>query len=111
MPPSAPLTAGALHTAALLQALDAPAAPLPCTPAAPFTRASVAAPVARGRSPCCMRSQEAARLERQAAASGGAAGALVAGSLVCLMGFAAAGAALWRWKGRPDREQVTGVRG
>ena len=50
--------------------------------------------------------QEAARLERQAAASGGAAGALVVGSLVCLMGFAAAGAALWRWKGRPDREQV-----
>ena len=41
-----------------------------------------------------MRSQEAARLERQAAASGGAAGALVAGSLVCLMGFAAAGITL-----------------
>ena len=26
---------------------------------------------------------------------------------MCVMGFAVAGAALWRWKGRPDREQVT----
>ena len=26
---------------------------------------------------------------------------------MCFMGFALAGATLWRWKGRPDREQVT----
>jgi len=25
---------------------------------------------------------------------------------MCFMGFALAGATLWRWKGRPDREQV-----
>ena len=50
--------------------------------------------------------QEAARLERQAAASGGMAGAVIVGSLFCFMGFALGGAALWRWKGRPDREQV-----
>ena len=34
-------------------------------------------------------------------------GAVIVGSLMCVMGFAAAGAALWRWKGRPDCEQVT----
>ena len=34
-------------------------------------------------------------------------GAVIVGSLLCVMGFAAAGAALWRWKGRPDCEQVT----
>tara|TARA_B110001452_G_scaffold251185_1_gene240032 strand:- start:1821 stop:2600 length:780 start_codon:yes stop_codon:yes gene_type:complete len=50
--------------------------------------------------------RELAQIERQAQASAGAAGAIVGGSVLCVLGASLAGVAYWRWKGRPTLNEM-----
>lgn len=50
--------------------------------------------------------RELAQIERQAQASAGAAGAVVVGTVLCVMGASLAAVAYWRWKGRPTLHEM-----
>jgi len=53
-----------------------------------------------------LRPRDVARQQAQAQATGGAAAALVMGSVLCVAGALAAGALAWKWMGKPDADAM-----